>query len=193
MLKTRQQAAVAIQRLTDWASATMPRLVQAQQEPMNPGAVAKPDGGDWERPSFVRAVTVGLDVFQNIDVVTFNAFGTTLKEVDVAPIMNLNDGLFHRGILTVTPNPENNATALFDFEIIEDVHGKSLHHSIFTDVLADNVNLNSLPSNRIIAGGRTGGTFMNGDFDNISVTLIPEPSSASLLGLALLGLVRRRR
>lgn len=161
--------------------------------PMNPGAVAKPDGGDWERPAFVRAVTVGLDVFQNIDVVTFNAFGTTLKEVDVAPMLDLNNGLFHRGILTVTPNPENNLTALFDFEIIEDVNGKATHHSIFTDVLAENVNLNSLPANRIIAGGRTGGAFLNGDFDNISVRLIPEPSSMSLLGLALLGIVRRRR
>lgn len=161
--------------------------------PMNPGAVAKPDGGDWERPSFVRAVTVGLDVFDKIDVVTFNAFGTTLTEVDVAPMMNLNDGLFHRGILTVTPNPANTKTALFDFEIIEDVHGKALHHAIFTDVLAENVDLNNLPGNRIIAGGRTGGAFMNGDFDNIGVTHVPEPSSLSLAALALLGVVRRRR
>lgn len=162
--------------------------------PMNPGAVAKPDGGDWERPSFVRAVTIGLDVFEKIDVVTLNAFGNTIAEVDVQPMLDLNNGLFHRGILTVTPNPANMVTALFDFEIIEDVHGAAIRHSVMTDILAETVDVANLPPNRIIAGGRTGGAFLNGDFDNISVTLIPEPASGTLLSLgAGAWLLSRRR
>ena len=163
--------------------------------PMNPGAAGAPDGADWERPAFARAVTIGLDVFEKIDVVTLNAFGSTIAEVDVKPFLDLNNGLFHRGILTVLPNPANTDTALFDFDIIEDVHGAAISHKIMDDILADNVNLNGLPANRIIAGGRTGGAFVNGDFDNISVRLVPEPASLTLLvmaGIPAIGLLRRR-
>jgi hypothetical protein len=163
---------------------------------INPGAVAvEQGGGPWERPAFERAVTIGLDVFQNIDVVTFNAFGTPMAEVDVQPFLDLNNGLFHRGILTVIPNPDNPTTALFDFKIVEDVHGAGIEHTIFTDLPAENVNPSALPLNRVIAGGRTGGAFLNGDFDNISVRLIPEPASGTLLAIAaslLVAPLRRR-
>jgi hypothetical protein len=53
-----------------------------------------------------------------------------------------------------------------------------------------------LPPNRVIAGGRTGGAFLNGDIDNIRVTIIPEPTSVMLFGIAaakLMSVARRKK
>ena len=47
---------------------------------------------------------------------------------------------------------------------------------------------------RAAFGARTGGAADNYDIDNVLITaVVPEPSSIVMLGLGLLGLVRRRR
>jgi hypothetical protein len=162
--------------------------------PMNPAAAA--GASPWERPVFASAAVVGLDVFEDIDVVTLNAFGGVLAEVDVRPMgLDLNNGVFHRGIFTVLPNPADATKSLWSVDIIEDVHGANpVVHSVIASLPTD-VNLNGLPLNRVIAGARTGDAFLNADLDNISVRFVPEPSGLMLLGAGIVGLnsLTRRR
>lgn len=159
--------------------------------PFNPAA--QPGASPWERPVFPSAAVVGLDVFENIDVVTLNAFGGVLAEVDVRPLgLDLNNGVFHRGIFTVLPDPADSTKSLWSVDIIEDVHGSNpITHNVIASLPTD-VDLGGLPLNRVISGSRTGGAFMNADLDNISVRLVPEPCSMTLVGIGMLGLARLR-
>jgi hypothetical protein len=143
----------------------------------------------WERPAFVSAFAIGLDVFQNLDVVNLNWGGVQVAEADVSAVLDLNDNLFHRAIVDIIPNGAN---ALVNMDIVEDVNGLAATHAIFAGQVVSGMNLNTLFSYRVIAGGRTGGAFTDGDFDNIR--LVPEPATHALtLGglIAMIALGRR--
>jgi hypothetical protein len=143
----------------------------------------------WERPAFVSAFAIGLDVFQNLDVVNLNWGGVQVAEADVSALLDLNDNLFHRAIVDILPNGSN---ALVNMNIIEDVNGGATKRSIFAGEVVSGMNLNNLFNYRVIAGGRTGGAYTDGDFDNIR--LVPEPSTYALtLGglIAIIALGRR--
>lgn len=157
---------------------------------------AQPGASPWERPVYPSAAVVGLDVFEDIDVVTLNAFGGVIAEVDVRPLgLDLNDGVFHRGLFTVLPDPNDGNKSLWSVDIIEDVHGESPILDRVIEDLRTDVDLKGLPLNRVIAGARTGGAFLSADLDNISVRLVPEPSGAVLViaGTFFALFTRRRR
>jgi hypothetical protein len=155
---------------------------------VNPGTGG---AGDWERPAFPDSFAVGLDVFQNIDVVSINWADTQIAEANVQPFMDLNNNLWHRAVVHVKPDGAN---ALVDMLLLEDVDGLTQIHPVFSNLAVPGLNLAALPGYRLIAGGRTGGAFLNGDIDNIALEAIPEPGSLTLLGLGgLLLLVARRR
>lgn len=153
-----------------------------------------PAEGDvnWERPSFPGGGMLGFDVFENIDVVTLNLFGAQVAEVDVQPIMDLNNNVFHRAELIALPDPADANKSVFDVIITEDFYGESPTEHVIMSVPTE-INLNNLPMNRVIAGGRTGGAFASIDIDNVHVFLVPEPNSIGLLMMATLGLLKLRR
>jgi hypothetical protein len=149
-------------------------------------------GGLWETPSFSDAFTVGLDIFSNVDIVNLNWSGLQFASTTVGSFMDLNNNLFHRAIVTITANGAN---ALVNMDIVEDVFGSNTTHSVFSNQGATGLDLANFPNYRVIAGGRTGGAFANGDMDNISVSsvTVPEPSILAVFGLGLLGLSFARR
>ena len=147
----------------------------------NPGASGN---GDWERPAFPNAFTVGFDIFQNIDVVTLNWADTEVAVADVQSFLDLNSNVFHRALLEVTPSGSD---AVVNMKIIADVQGDTTIHDIFTNQTIPGLNLAALPAYRLIAGGRTGGAWTAGDIDNISLTSLPVPEPATLISLALGG------
>ncbi len=157
--------------------------------PANPSVLV---GGAWERPAFPAALTIGLDIFQNIDEVNLNWNGTEIANADVAALgLDLNNRTWHRGIVEISDAGGGNANV--DVKIIEDVHGDTIIHSIFSGESAAGLDLTTLGGYRLIAGGRTGGAFVDGDLDNFSVRAVPEPTSFALLGMACLFLGTRRR
>lgn len=163
--------------------------------PSNPAAA---DGASpWETPVFPSAAVVGLRIYDDVDVVTLNAFGGTIADVDVRPLgLDLNSGEFHRGIFTVEPDPADADKSLWSVDIIADFYGADPVPYTIVDKLPTDVDLKGLPLNRVIAGGRTGGVSAEQDIDNITVDLIPEPGSITLFSIATAGLTlasRRRR
>ena len=76
----------------------------------------------------------------------------------------LNSGVFHRVHKTVTPEGANSRVSM---SILPDVFGAGGDAiQVFDNVLVPGLDLNTLPDFRLIAGGRTGGAFHDGDLDH---------------------------
>jgi len=146
-------------------------------------------GADWERPHFSGAFAVGLDIFQNIDVVSLNWDGMEIASADLHGVFDLNDFVWHRLIVEAIPDGAN---AIVDVSILGDVYGNMSVQQVFSGQSIPGLDLSNLPSYRLIAGGRTGGAFATGDLDNISLVAVPEPSAMALLVLGA-GLLLTRR
>lgn len=162
---------------------------------INPGTGASPQ--IWELAQFADSFTVGFDIFPNTDVVFLNWNGVLVDFANTQAFLDLNNGLFHRAVVTVSPS---GGSALVDMTIIEDVNGAAVPHSVFSDELVAGMNLATLPPSRLIAGGRTGGAYHEGDLDNISLALgsgaqapIPTLGYWGIFAMTLLLLLAGRR
>ena len=121
--------------------------------------------------------------------------GSEIVAIDVGVSLDLNNNLFHRAMVAITPDSTN---AKVNMDIIEDVFGAtSTTHNVFIDQAIAGLVLASFPEYRLIARGRTGGAYMEGDMDNISLvsisSSIPEPITLALIGLGLAGIGWKRR
>jgi len=162
--------------------------------PVNPGSWPSTGGEAWERPHFRDAFAVGIDIFQNLDDVNLNWNGVEIANASLHGIFDLNNSLWHRMMVDLFPDGANTRV---DVSIIGDVFGATSVQPVFAGQLIAGMDLANLPEYRLIAGGRTGGAFANGDLDNISLTrAVPEPSAMAPMALLSLGaglfLVRRR-
>jgi hypothetical protein len=126
--------------------------------------------GPWERPRTPYSVTVGLDIFQNIDEVNLNVnAGASTADVDYANVdvagqfgLDLNNEVWHQFQFVISPDGTASVT------IVEDLYGEGVEHNVISG-LATGLNMNSLPSFRFGVGGRTGAAFNRGDIDNLLV------------------------
>lgn len=118
-------------------------------------------GGEWERPAFSDAFTVGFDVFPNVDRVTLNWDGIEISEAKLDRSFDLNDNAFHQAVVHVTPDGSGSkATVWIDETLV-------LHQ-----VAISTMQLDKLFNYRVIAGGRTGDAYSATDIDNIAVNSV---------------------
>ena len=123
----------------------------------NPATMGQ--GSDiWERPAFNSAFAVGLDIFQNIDQISLNWNGAEVANADVQSIVDLNNNVLHRAVVDITAS---GGDALVDMWVLEDIHGDTTPHQVFSGQLVSGMDLTALPGWRVIAGGRTGGAFVD--------------------------------
>lgn len=164
---------------------------------INPGAII--GGGTWENPTlgsgFPGGVHMGFDVFDaggpngnNIRVTGLSGSAELL--IDVSAPFPLNNNLFHRAEVTVT---DIGTDSVLSLTLIEDVNGTAITHAnVFSGLTATGLDLDTANA-RLIAGGRTGGAFVQVELDNIMMERIPEPSAFWLLGFGGIVLWFRRR
>lgn len=148
-------------------------------------------GTNWEAVNFPAgsgALAVGMRIYQsNALHLTLN--GTQLATGDAS--FPLNSGQWHRGILTIT---DQGADSVADLSFISDINGAAVAGGGFANQPLPGVDLDAIGSNyRLVAGGRTGGAFVTGQFDNIALEAVPEPSVTLLGAIGALGLITRRR
>lgn len=148
-------------------------------------------GTNWESVNFPAgsgALAVGMRIYES-NALHFTFNGTQLATGDAS--FQLNSGQWHRGILTIT---DQGANSVADLSFISDINGAALAGGGFTNQLLTGVDLDALGSSyRLVAGGRTGGAFVTGELDNISLEAIPEPSVTLLGAVGALSLFTRRR
>ncbi|HWB03198.1 MAG TPA: PEP-CTERM sorting domain-containing protein [Verrucomicrobiales bacterium] len=163
-----------------------PNAVYGATGASNPGL--GPVAFNWEDGVVpgVPALLLAFDIFDSGGPQGNNASiawnGAVLADAPV-PGITLNNNAWHSAIMTITDAGANSTIGLT-------IDGTT----IYSGLLATGVDLDSVGSNfRLIAGGRTGSAFANGQLDNVFVEAVPEPS-VSALALGLLGgLVMRRR
>ncbi|MBP7950468.1 MAG: PEP-CTERM sorting domain-containing protein [Verrucomicrobiales bacterium] len=140
----------------------------------------------WEAASAPSSLALGLDVFDGGGPNGNNAriSWNNANIGDAVVGFPLNNNSWHKAVMTLTDSGSN---SLVDLTI----DGTP----IFTGLNAMGVDLDGIGSNfRLIAGGRTGGAFAQGEIDNIVVEAIPEPSISVLMALVgVFGFASRRR
>lgn len=119
----------------------------------------------WERPNSNHAFSVGVDIFEGVttdNVYTLNVNGATVATSTVGTAaLNMNNGVFNRANVTMTPTANGTAITMSVTPDINGVPGAPV--TIF-----NNVNVVGMsPGGRLAFGGRTGGAFTGVDIDNV--------------------------
>jgi hypothetical protein len=152
--------------------------------PANPG-YRPTDDVVWENPTydsgFPGGVVVGFDIYGGTtEGNTVRVTGPLARRPAAAsavPSFQLNEGVFHRVTITAIKNgPDSTALSV---EITRDVNeARPTRFSLVKGVVVKGFDISTDPF-RLIAGGRTGGSTVMTDLDNLSVvssTVLPPPT-----------------
>lgn len=129
---------------------------------------------NWENPDtgpgFPDAVTFGFDIYGGITDgntirLTGPAQATPLLAAAVPPFQ-LNAGVFHR--VTITAVSNGPGSAVFSLQLAQDVNGAGTIHELISNVVVPGFDLTA-DSFRLIAGGRTGGSTVTTELDNLTL------------------------
>ena len=143
----------------------------------NPAALGK----NWENPAanggYPNALTFGFSIYGTnyIRMAGPAAPGVALVE-QVAPF-TLSSNLFHRAIITAVTNGPG--STMVSMDVIQDVNGAAVTHSIYKNVLVPGFDLPN-ETFRLIAGGRTGGLYVRQDLDNIQMSVVASGTTPTI-------------
>jgi hypothetical protein len=138
--------------------------------PNNPAAA----GSQWEDPrggnGFPDAIMIGFDIFDSGDgegnhIRVSGLGGPADILLNTAAPFELNNGLFHK---VITRLVADGGGSLLSMDIIEDVNGTAIEHNFIIDAPIPGIDLNTFQG-RMIAGGRTGGAFVETLLDCVQI------------------------
>ncbi len=148
------------------------------------GPIGPIPGQPAENPNLEGAFGLGFKTFQD-DQVRVRWNGQDVANIDALPF-DIVAGVFHHATVEITKADGGSQVMV---TVRDGATGDDF--VLFDDMIAGMDLSNGI---RAAFGARTGGAADNYDIDNVLITaVVPEPSSIVMLGLGLLGLVRRRR
>ncbi len=152
---------------------------------INPGYNATAEV-NWENPKtgpgFPNAVVLGFDVYGGAaDGNNIRLTGPEKPKQDLfsfVPGFQLNENVFHRAILTAYSSGPG--TTVVDVDLIRNVSGTPTTVTVARNVIVKGFDI-ATDSYRIIAGGRTGGSKVRTDLDNIVLSSTPSVAKLKLI------------
>jgi hypothetical protein len=157
-----------------------------------PGAASTPNF-IAEKPNVAGVFGIGFDVYngpgQTINEATVHWNNGQVASMNIDPFqLDLLAGVFHHLHLELE---DTDLGTLVDLILTPDFLGApGVPVVVFEDLLVSGMDLYDY---RFEMAARTGGLNLGVDIDNVLVQTIPEPSTATLLGLGALLIGRRRR
>lgn len=156
----------------------------AETGALNPAA----NGKNWENPAanggYPEALVFGLANYGTDYVrMTGPALPGSALVQEIAPFVLTND-LFNRAVITVVSNGPGSSMASMD--LIENVNGTPVTHSIYKNVLVSGFDLPN-ESFRLIAGGRTGGLYVRQDIDNVNLSVVSSGATEPTISISKVG------
>jgi hypothetical protein len=150
----------------------------------NPAAPDK----NWENPSanngFANALSFGFSIYgaNYIRMVGPATPGVPLVQ-QLSPF-TLSSNLFHRAVITAVTNGPG--STMVSMDVIQDVNGTAVTHSIFKNVMVPGFDLPN-ETFRLIAGGRTGGLYVRQDLDNINLSVVSSGAITPTISISKVG------
>lgn len=150
------------------------------------GAINPAESGkNWENPAanggFPQALAFGLANYGTDYVRMIGPVTPGVALVDqVAPFVLTND-VFNRAVITVLTNGPG--SSMVSMDLIENVNGTPITHSIYKNVLVPGFDLPN-ETFRLIAGGRTGGLYVRQDIDNINLSVVSSGATTPTIAIS---------
>lgn len=152
----------------------------------NPSAT---EGFGWQGPTPAAGLALGAGIFQNSSL-NLQWNGSTIAATYTD--FSLKNDAWNQFVITLTASGDNTAVKV---DVIEDVDGSAVLHNDVLSGTAPGLNIaDGLGTDyRLIAGGGTGSAYHYGYLDNVTLSAVPESTSATTALLCLGGLMLHAR